>query len=158
MNRNTQNLASLHTTAGCTMEDGRAQSGKTISTNCDASANFNQGCGTSFSSVKSYGSGFNDNGGGWYVMWKSREYGIRVWFWARGDGSVPNEVVAGGSKLRPSGMWGMPDASFPTQPGQCDYNEHFDAHMMIFDLTFCVSTHSTSCAHHLIMFNIRVTG
>ncbi|VDB87411.1 unnamed protein product [Peniophora sp. CBMAI 1063] len=48
VNLGTENLASLHTTAGCSMPHDRAQTGTTISTDCDAALNSNQGCGTLF--------------------------------------------------------------------------------------------------------------
>jgi len=111
--------------------------------------NFNQGCGVNFTvpddspfveaGDKSYGAPFNEAGGGWYVMQKSLFSGINVWFWSREDRSVPPEISLGGSDLLPNPLWGPPWASFPTLPVNCDYNTHFDAHIIIFDLTFCVS-------------------
>lgn len=73
--------------------------------------------------------------------------GVRVWFWQRDDPKVPYEiqqqsaewVVAGPATLYPNPAWGTPDAEFPVGDW-CDYNSHFDAHMMVFDLTFCVRT------------------
>lgn len=38
--------------------------------------------------------------------------------------------------------WGIPEAYFPLGSGgdsTCDYESHFDAHQLVFDLTFCVS-------------------
>ncbi|KZV67886.1 glycoside hydrolase family 16 protein [Peniophora sp. CONT] len=53
VNRGTQNLASLHTTSGCSVPHDRAQTGTTISTDCDAALNSNQGCGTLFTAPDS---------------------------------------------------------------------------------------------------------
>src|SRR5689334_8466073 len=50
----------------------------TVSTVCDTSTNFNQGCGSRFQSPASFGKDFNDNHGGWYVMQKSSTVGIKV--------------------------------------------------------------------------------
>lgn len=90
-------------------------------------------------------------------MRRTRADGVAVWFWPRGDANVPPEVRgvpmtegAGGGLLggivgsvagsgarvmEPNAVWGLPEAEFP--PNNCDAS-HFNAHMMIFDLTFCV--------------------
>ncbi|KAI0339815.1 hypothetical protein BDW22DRAFT_1431310 [Trametopsis cervina] len=136
VNLDAQNLVSLHTTPSCIMPQQRFQSGQTISTNCDASVNFNQGCGTRSPTVRSYSSVFNRNGGGWYVMARSADQGIRVWFWARDDWNVPEAVRSSWQTMSPDPTWGTPDAAFPTGDN-CDYKSHFNAHMIVFDLTFC---------------------
>ena len=52
----------------------------------------NNGCGVQArSSVDSYGPSFNGNGGGWYAMERNNNF-IKVWFWPRNSGSVPNDV------------------------------------------------------------------
>src|SRR5580698_10492323 len=83
-----------------------------VSTNCDVSVNYNQGCGTSFDSPSSFGSGFNDNGGRWFVMQKASYHGISVWFWPRNDPSIPKTVRDGEEEIYPSAEWGKPDADF----------------------------------------------
>ena len=78
-------------------------------------------------------------------MVRTRDEGVRVWFWARGDSRVPSDVavaapdlyVAGPTTIFPNPTWGTPDADFPVGDW-CDYDSHFDPHMMVFDLTFCV--------------------
>ncbi|KAJ7680263.1 glycoside hydrolase family 16 protein [Mycena polygramma] len=135
VNRNGNNLASLHTTPNCSMAPEREQRGQSVSTVCDASVNHNQGCGVSFAKPNSYGQGFNSNGGGWYAMHRA-SCGIYVWFWARNDSTVPIEVSQGLSTVNPDqSLWGPPDAAFPTD--SCDYRSHFDSHHIVFDLTFC---------------------
>jgi len=83
------------------------------------------------------------NGGGYYVMVRSRMLGIRVYFWPRDNSiDVPMEIRkcgSGGGSLLPDPSWGIPAADFPISPGLCNYDEHFDAHQIIFSLTFCVS-------------------
>jgi hypothetical protein len=69
-------------------------------------------------------------------MARSKEYGIKVWFWPRGDPLAPPDVRSDGGAVNPD-KWGKPAAYFPTG-ANCDYEEHFDAHRIVFDLTFCV--------------------
>jgi len=134
VNLNTHNLASLHTTPNCTMPETRLQTGTTTSTNCDTSVDSNSGCGTSFDQTCSYGAGFNDVHGGYYAMQKSASQGINVWFWSRDDLTVPQDVRYYLDTIFPE-SWGLPNAAFPL--GSCDYNSHFNAHQIIFDLTLC---------------------
>lgn len=135
VNLATVNLASLHTTPGCTMSQSRLQTGSAMSSDCDFSVNYNQGCGTAFSQTSSYGNGFNNIHGGYYVMQKTESQGIKVWFWSRDDPGVPTAVSLGLDTILPSQSWGLPNAAFP--PDSCDYTSHFNAHQMVFDLTFC---------------------
>ena len=107
--------------------------------------NFNQGCGVSFAKPASYGSDFNDAGGGYYVLVRTKADGIRVWFWSRYDPTVPPEIRAppytnlfNPEGMYPTAYWGEPEAVFPLGD-QCDYASHFNAHAFVFDLTFCVS-------------------
>ncbi|KIM83377.1 glycoside hydrolase family 16 protein [Piloderma croceum F 1598] len=134
VNLQNSNLASLHTTPDCIMDTQRPQSGSTVSTDCDATINNNQGCGTQFTVPKSYGTSFNNAGGGWYAMQKTAADGISVWFWSRMDPDVPAEVRNNNDSISPK-SWGMPSAWFPST--NCDYASHFNAHEIIFDLTFC---------------------
>lgn len=70
-------------------------------------------------------------------MEKSQEDGISVWFWSRSDVTVPDEVRKGEKWISPNLGWGLPGAKFPVNG--CDYERHFNAHQIIFDLTLCVS-------------------
>ena len=143
VNLQQQNLASLHTTPNCVMPNARYQTGSSASNDCDASKNYNTGCNVAFSDDPySYGHGFNSQGGGYYAMEKTKEDGVRIWFWARSDNNVPSEIkypLAGGV-VSPGPTWGAPSAHFPLGDS-CDYDSHFNAHIMVFDLTFCVSFH-----------------
>lgn len=71
-------------------------------------------------------------------MQKTATDGINVWFWGRGDPRVPSGIGHGWDSVKIDASWGMPDAIFPVAPS-CDYASHFNAHEIIFDLTFCVS-------------------
>ena len=95
-----------------------------------------------FDSALSYGTAFNVNGGGFYVMSRSRDSGVQIWFWPRNSPYIPLEIFQGGlfegEPLFPSYSWGEPAAAFPMDPGYCNYDQRFNAHIIIFDLTFCV--------------------
>ncbi|KAH8828333.1 glycoside hydrolase family 16 protein [Flagelloscypha sp. PMI_526] len=156
VNMNSDNLASLHTTglsnpalipsilllrntASCSMDVVRTQGGDAVSNDCDVAVNHNQGCGTTFTNKpNSYGSSFNSNGGGWFALHRSEESGISIWFWANNLDTAPSEIRREDVPLINPKQWGEPDAFFPTSSQNCDYNDHFDDHQIIFDLTFCV--------------------
>ena len=117
------------------------------SSDCNAFANNNVGCGTSFSS---FGSRFNANGGGYFAMKRSAREGISVFFWPRNDLKVPPEVagyttrnngqkegVIGENVMIEESVWGLPQARFPKNEG-CVIERFFDEHRIVFDLTFCV--------------------
>ncbi|KAF5370816.1 hypothetical protein D9758_001861 [Tetrapyrgos nigripes] len=136
VNLNTMNLASLHTLPQCAMPPIRAQTGQTVSTDCDSAVNYNQGCGVSSSNPRSYGPGFNACGGGWYVMERS-DIGVKIWFFSRCEvASVPLEVQSLYSPTISTLAWPQPDAFFPFGEN-CSYNDHFDPHSIIFDTTLC---------------------
>ncbi|KAI0820011.1 concanavalin A-like lectin/glucanase domain-containing protein [Trametes gibbosa] len=144
VNQDKLNVASLHTTPNCTMLPPRTMTGSATSTNCDASVNYNQGCGVSFAKPASYGVDFNNAGGGFYVLSRSRTDGVRVWFWSRYDPAVPPEVrnapvadlFGTQGTVYPTAYWGEPEATFALCE-ECDYDSHFDPHAFVFDLTFC---------------------
>ena len=122
----------------------------TVSTNCDTSYNYNQGCGTQVQYPDSYGQGFNSGGGGYYALARNKEYGIKVWFWPRHWPFVPEDVRCDDGTANPD-SWGPPTAYFPTGEN-CGYEEHFNAHMFIFDLTFCVRWVPSLCSMRRYLF------
>jgi len=83
----------------------------------------------------SYGKAFNDLGGGYYAVVRSPLDGIKIWFWSRQEEYIPIEVTQFLPVVTPS-LWGIPDVYFPTG-NQCNYADHFNAHNLLFDLTFC---------------------
>ena len=119
-----------------TLVTDRSSHRTTASTNCDTNFNSNQGCGTQAPCPDSYGKEFNDVGGGFYALARSKDYGIKVWFWSRAASSVPSDVQSNSETVDPNN-WGIPTAFFPTGDN-CGYEEYFNAHMLVFDLTFCV--------------------
>jgi hypothetical protein len=114
----------------------------TLSDDCSAADNGNTGCNVESSSSGSYGAAFNAEKGGFYVMSRS-EAAIKVWFWERNDFSAPLPIRYGptvSQMLIPDSSWGEPLANFPMVSGSCGYDQYFDAHNIVFDLTFCVRT------------------
>jgi hypothetical protein len=126
---------------------------------CDATLNYNQGCGVKSPSSRSFGAPFNAAGGGWFAMRRTKRDGVAVWFWSRDDPTVPPEVsglplntsapvhmnaaglvlveaiVEGKEVIQPSEHWGTPEAVFPAE--SCSHKRFFDDHLLVFDLTFC---------------------
>ncbi|KKY17376.1 hypothetical protein UCRPC4_g05620 [Phaeomoniella chlamydospora] len=127
VNSATTNLMSLHTSPNCTIA-GANQLGTLQTSDCDTSVNYNSGCGVTADTTESYGTGFNNIGGGVYAMQWTSDY-IRIWFFARG--SIPSDITA--ETPDPSG-WGEPQANLQ---GSCDIDSHFADHNIIFDTTFC---------------------
>jgi hypothetical protein len=114
----------------------------TASTNCDAAVNYNSGCGVVFNDTStSYGAAFNQAGGGFFVTYRAKD-SVKIWFFSRGDEDIPDVILNGpecDEPVYPDETWGAPDANFPFNPQYCDYDQHFNTHEMVFDLTFCVS-------------------
>ncbi|KAL5523597.1 hypothetical protein ACEPAG_7770 [Sanghuangporus baumii] len=128
------NLASLHTTEGCSMPPQRAQQGSPGDNNCDVGANGDAGCQTSFADG-TFGEALNGGGGGYFVMARSASRGIAIYFWNRYDSNVPPEVKYGSDSVTPNDSWGEPQALFPTD--NCNFNSHFAPHNIIVNLSFC---------------------
>jgi len=86
----------------------------------------NLGCGINSVSEVSFGHGFNANGGGTYAMELTAEGRISVWFWPRGDPSLPTNLTD-------------PSTTWITQPGnKVAFNacpEQFKKQRLIFDTT-----------------------
>ena len=126
VNRGTQNLMSMHTSAGCTIA-GADQTGTLLTDNCDV-ANSTTGCGVQSRSQSSAGTGLNRLGGGVYAMeWTSQA--IRVWNFPQS--SVPSSIRSGAPD---PGQFGEPVANFQ---GSCNIDRHFAGHRIVIDTTFC---------------------
>ncbi|KAH8820864.1 concanavalin A-like lectin/glucanase domain-containing protein [Xylogone sp. PMI_703] len=133
INEQVVNLETLHTTSGCTVT-GRGQTAAQTSFDCDNNSQANgqsvgQACSATNSQLGSYGTPFNTAGGGIYAMeWTSSV--ISIWFFTRA--AIPSDIKAG--TPNPSN-WGLP--SFTTAGGNCNIDQHFKDHQIIFDTTFC---------------------
>nr|ANC68156.1 endo-beta-1,3-1,4-glucanase [Evansstolkia leycettana] len=131
VNQQTNNAMTLHTNEGCTI-DNSGFTGTLVTSNCWINApgqSTNAGCSIDSTSSQSYGTGFNNAGGGVYATeWTSN--GISIWFFPRG--SIPADISSGSPD--PS-TWGTPAASFGGSG--CDIDSHFGAQQIVFDTTFC---------------------
>ncbi|WQF79854.1 Putative glycoside hydrolase family 16, concanavalin A-like lectin/glucanase domain superfamily [Colletotrichum destructivum] len=124
------NQMTLHTTSGCDMDVKRKQTGTALQSDCKNSTNGNAGCGVE-GSVSTYGTNFNDGGGGYMAM-EWRDEGIRVWQFARS--SVPSDIT--NQSPDPSG-WGNAMADFPNTA--CDMSSHFKNQSLIINIDVCGS-------------------
>ena len=103
------------------------------STNCDANANNNAGCGVRASLSSTYGPAFNQAGGGWYAMERTPHF-IKVYFWSRNANNVPDDVRNGNTVIN-TDKWGTPFAYFPST--DCDIDAYFGWHHIVINLTLC---------------------
>jgi len=134
VNDYTNNQATVHTNTGCNLASSNAtslsMSGSVIGgTDCSALNTGNQGCGIRAGTGKSFGPGFNSNGGGVYAM-KWDTTGIAVYFFPRG--SIPADITA---ETPLPDSWGQAQARWPAVA--CDPFKFFNNHHAIFDTTLC---------------------
>ncbi|KAG9239887.1 putative endo-1,3(4)-beta-glucanase [Calycina marina] len=139
INENQFSLNVLHTGPGCTLagnQGGTRMTGNMYSYNCDDRAtmgpfetpqSINEGCASIGSGH--YGSAFNANGGGIVTMEWTDSF-IRMWNF--GPSNTPLNIR---SSNPDTSTWGVPD--FTTEGGGCPINDHFKAHNIIIDITFC---------------------
>lgn len=108
-----------HTSPGCTM----------ATQDCSQDT----GCRKMAGGPRSYGDGFNANGGGVYAMEWTNDH-INIWFWQ--NGTQPSDLS--GDSPDPAG-WGTPTAAFNGgyDAATCDIDSNFRDHAIIFDTTFC---------------------
>lgn len=105
--------------------------GSVHSDNCDVNAegqSQNEGCQIQTQDSRTYGKGFNDNGGGVYATEITSSF-INIFFFPRG--SIPSDVS--GASPDPS-SWGKPMAVFK---GDCDISKTFQDLQIVFTNTFC---------------------
>lgn len=116
--------------------------------------NFQPGCGVVARNNNTYGPGFNDNGGGYYVMVRdlvaTNGTGVSIFFWPNGASNIPAAVSAAastngkGSTAPPFVLtedmfksWGTPQARFPRDTSSCSMADRFGPHLVIFNTAFC---------------------
>jgi hypothetical protein len=133
VNTGTQNQYTLHTSDNCSLDANvatpSAVSGHIVDTTCASSSANNDGCAFIDSDARSFGEGFNQNGGGVYAhLWDST--GIKAWHFARNE--VPQDITD--SAPDPT-SWGTPAAFWSAQ--SCDMASHFYDHVLTFDTTLC---------------------
>jgi hypothetical protein len=121
----------LHTGPDCSISRDSAMLGNVSTDNCDVNAfgqSNNQGCQIKAEDDRSYGTGFNDNGGGVYATEITADF-INIFFFPRG--SIPWDISS--ASPNPS-SWGTPMAVFK---GDCDIAATFKKMRLVFTNTFC---------------------
>lgn len=115
------NQMTLHTNDGCSASgagDGMAQP---ITSSCEG----NNGCGFLSNTPASFSQANSDGGGVWAMEWTSN--GISVWFNPSGNPFDNNPDPS---------TFGQPQMNVPNG-GNCNVDQHFASHNIIFDWTFC---------------------
>lgn len=131
VNDQSKNDFTLHTSSDCRIVRHDEMWGKVSSDNCDVKADGqtpNEGCKIKVDDERTYGKGFNDNGGGVYATEIMADF-INIFFFPRG--SVPSDILS--DSPDPS-SWGKPTAVFK---GGCDIPAHFKDMQITFTNTFC---------------------
>lgn len=136
VNSQTTNAMTLHTSATCQVTNGTQSPASTFveGTNCNAPGTGHTGCqqrNTATDTTANYGAGFNEAGGGVYVMeWTSSA--ISVWFFPRN--SIPGSL--GGDAVDVSAL-GTPLVQFVSDAGAggCDFDQHFLDQKITIDTT-----------------------
>ena len=121
----------LHTGPGCTISRDSEMLGSVSTDNCDVNAfgqGQNEGCQIKTDDPRTYGTGFNNNGGGVYATEITADF-INIFFFPRG--SIPSDVSS--ASPDPS-SWGTPMAVFK---GDCDIASTFRKMRLVFTNTFC---------------------
>jgi len=132
VNKATGNQYSLHTyPAGCTHATNATESGTLVNNDCYNGTNSNQGCIIKESKPNSFGSGFNENGGGGFATTFDSN-GIKMWFFPRS--SLPSDWTS--SSPNPAN-WGEPSAYYPAS--SCDPTKFFGPQTMVLDIDICGS-------------------
>ncbi|KAK8058597.1 hypothetical protein PG994_009045 [Apiospora phragmitis] len=100
--------------------------------NCNMNVPDGRGCG-SMGPSNSYGTPFNDVGGGVYAMYLQSQR-LRVWFFA--NAAVPADARS--DSPNPD-AWGAPISDFQTRNGGCDVAQTFHTQSVIINTDFCGS-------------------
>lgn len=127
VNNGATNLISGHTKVGCTVT-GSDQTATLETSNCSVPSGA-VGCSNSDPRTDSFGTGFNNIGGGVYAMDWTSDY-IQVWFFPRS--AIPASITSGNPN--PAADFGTPTANFQ---GDCDIDNMFYDMAIVFDTDFC---------------------
>jgi len=138
----TFNQMTLHTSEGCSLDASpnassnykrtEAFTSTILSTVCQSSPTYNDGCAFQSTDPSSYGHAFNMVAGGVYATLLSSE-GVSIWNFPRTD--IPADIEA----LNPNPTsWGVPAAFWSAT--SCDISSHFPSSpglQLVFDITLC---------------------
>ncbi|KAJ3991797.1 glycoside hydrolase family 16 protein [Lentinula boryana] len=133
VNLNTHNQITLHSGDDCAMQStlsSLVSSNSTIGNlQCASSASSNTGCTYIDNDARSYGKGFNQQGGGVYAMEWTNE-AIQMWFFSRVN--IPSDIT---NKTPNPSSWGKPAALFSNSG--CDIGSHFSDHTITINTDVC---------------------
>jgi hypothetical protein len=109
--------------------------GKLLASNCNQWGGSNTGCAfvDSNDHGPSWGDDFNAAGGGVWAMQFGNNNGVKIWFWGRKSGTLPDELSKANvspEKLDPS-SWGTPMGNFQSNV----INSKITAQNIIMDIT-----------------------
>ena len=159
VNDQTKNIMTLHSAAGPVLNSADDSfAGNVVTANCDVNApdQFkNAGCSIGDDSDLSFGSGFNNAGGGVFATEWTSSF-IKIWFFPRG--TIPDDVAS--SNPQPNENWGTPRSLFQ---GDFNLDDNFRNLQLVFDTTFCgqwagETWSSSSCASLAPTCNEYVTN
>ncbi|KAK3330208.1 concanavalin A-like lectin/glucanase domain-containing protein [Apodospora peruviana] len=140
VNTRSSNVVTLHTKAECMVTNTGAVKGSNLATADCSSGNGDVGCRQDTYAKNNYGAGFNEAGGGVYVVeWDTSV--INAWFFSHGA-ALPATLLSSSSNngtaapAPDTASLGPPLAVF--QPDEsCQLNQLFKDHNLIINTDFC---------------------
>jgi hypothetical protein len=100
-----------------------------LNTNCSSLSTSDTGCSFCDPSIKSFGQGFNDAGGGVFALLRNRN-GFKIWFFERQ--SIPNDISSGHPDPY---SWAPPNAFLSAD--DCNVDSYFSPQTLILDTAIC---------------------
>lgn len=138
----TQNYMTLHTSGACSFNPpANTQTGTSNNGNTNCQLSNVVGCSVQ-GPASSYGTPFNENGGGVYAMWWTSDF-IRIYIFPRS--AIPADIISG--RLHPS-TWGLPVANFDSKYGKCSIDSNFPPQTIV--------SFSSYFSPHIHTFNTHV--
>ncbi|KAF8485208.1 glycoside hydrolase family 16 protein [Russula ochroleuca] len=107
----------------------RAFTAEVLNTNCSSLSTSDTGCSFCDPSIKSFGQGFNDAGGGVFALLRNRN-GFKIWFFERQ--SIPNDISSGHPDPY---SWAPPNAFLSAD--DCNVDSYFSPQTLILDTAIC---------------------
>lgn len=137
VNNQADNQMTLHsgTSSACTLVKSTNNAlseftGNALGTNCYSTESSDAGCGISDPNPTSFGSGFNNAGGGVYALLWDTQTGMSIWHFARNE--IPADIT---NRAPTPGNWPTPQGLWSAQT--CDISANFQQHSLVFDTTIC---------------------
>jgi len=129
INKNEQNLLSLHTKPDCKVNRaGNTMSGTISGTDCAVKTGGTVGCGVKQNGGAGIGNAFNRGGGGVYAIERTNDH-IKIWALPKSNGAAKS------NSPDPCKDFGQPVAFFPI--GKDCTKDHFGPQTLIINTVFC---------------------